>query len=180
MTFLDEQEVGPCGHLARRKGILLSVYASCLSHEVPRQLAFSVHKMKNDKNSRQLTIKLPGSFSLESEISDAQHTNIMNFTQIRCGNDSINEECLCLPHVSWQSWNMKERIFKVQDKNKKAWYVILVVNDDEKILKFLEALRNECVDAACVDKVLEYGIGKEVPDGVWQSILRRYALYQKQ
>ncbi len=42
-TFLDEQGVRPCGHSARDKGILMTVYTSSLSKEVPRRLAFSVH-----------------------------------------------------------------------------------------------------------------------------------------
>ena len=51
MTFLDEQGVGPCGHSARDKGILLKVYASCLSHQVPRQLAFSYCGSRNDTHA---------------------------------------------------------------------------------------------------------------------------------
>ena len=43
MAFLDEQGVGPCGHVAKEKGILIKVYTSCLVDEVPAELAFSTY-----------------------------------------------------------------------------------------------------------------------------------------
>ena len=92
MTFLDEQEVGPCGHSAREKGILINVYASCLSHQVPRQLASSVHGRYNDKNTGELwSLKLFDSIKLESKIADGQHVRGINSTIVRCGQDSIQD-----------------------------------------------------------------------------------------
>ena len=35
MEFMDEQGVGPCGHAAQEKGILIQVLTSCLSNEIP-------------------------------------------------------------------------------------------------------------------------------------------------
>ena len=40
MAFMDEQGVGPCGHVAKEKGILVKVFASCLANEIPAELAF--------------------------------------------------------------------------------------------------------------------------------------------
>ena len=50
MEFMDEQGVGPCGHAAKDKGILVKVYASGLSNEIPMEFAFSTHCANNDKN----------------------------------------------------------------------------------------------------------------------------------
>ena len=52
MSFLDEQKVGPCGHSAKDKQILIKVFSSCLSSQVPRKLSFSIHGCKNDKKHR--------------------------------------------------------------------------------------------------------------------------------
>ena len=51
MAFMDEQGVGPCGHVAKEKRILLKVYASCLASEIPAELAFSTHCITNDTNT---------------------------------------------------------------------------------------------------------------------------------
>ncbi len=46
--------------------------------------------------------------------------------------------------------------------------MVLVVDDDEKVLNFLEALQSGDVDAA------NYGEIRQVPEDVWESILQRY------
>ena len=51
MAFMVERRVKPCGHSARDKALLVAITASCLSHQVPRQFAISVHGCKNDKNT---------------------------------------------------------------------------------------------------------------------------------
>ena len=44
MVFLDEQGVGPCGHVAKEKGILItSILLLVLPTEIPAELAFSTH-----------------------------------------------------------------------------------------------------------------------------------------
>ena len=84
MTFLDEQGVGPCGHSARDKGILINVYASCLSHQVPRQLVFSVHTCRNDKNTGDLIFHNAWDcVSLQSKIADGQHMICISCTVYR-------------------------------------------------------------------------------------------------
>ncbi len=50
MAFMDNQDVGPCGHAAKEKGILVKVFASCPANEIPAELAFSTHCAQNDKN----------------------------------------------------------------------------------------------------------------------------------
>ena len=104
MTFLDEQGVGPCGHAAKDKGMLINVYASCLSHQIPRKLAFSVVGCKTDKESGFIISNLYSSVTLDvkNRIADSQYAKGMNFTNIMCGQESIDEECLCLPGATWK------------------------------------------------------------------------------
>ena len=56
MAFMDEQGVGPCGHVAKEKGILVKVFASCLANEIPAELAFSTHSGKNDTKTGRITV----------------------------------------------------------------------------------------------------------------------------
>ena len=51
MEFLDEQGVQPCGHKAREKGMIIKVYTSCQSYEIPTEYRYSVSGAFNDKNT---------------------------------------------------------------------------------------------------------------------------------
>ena len=51
MIFLDEQGVRPCGHSAKEMDILIKIFASCHSHQIPRQLDHSVYACRSDKNT---------------------------------------------------------------------------------------------------------------------------------
>ena len=76
IEFLDEQEVQPCGHKAREKGILVKVYASCLPSQIPTQYRYTVNAIDDD-----LT------YYTSKHLSDTQHTYGYNFTVIRCENN---------------------------------------------------------------------------------------------
>ncbi len=106
MVFMDEQDVGPCGHAAKEKGILVKVYTSCLANEIPAELASSTHCSKNDANTGRGSHnnKLRG-----KEIHDGQHTSGLNFTGIRCKSD-IDEPCTMAPGSTWQQWSTALRI----------------------------------------------------------------------
>ena len=181
MTFLDEQGVKPCGHSARDKGVYIKVFASCLSHQVPRQLAFSVHTCTNAENTGDLSFSLCSSISSHCMITNAQHTRGIDFTEVTCGRDSINEECLCLPQANWQTWREKERVQKVrgQDRGHRAWHVILVVDDEKSVVEFFDRLGGEQVNAKEYGRILKSGWGEDVPNEVMESLLNKYPLYQK-
>ena len=138
MTFLDEQGVGPCGHSARDKGILISVLASCLSHQVPRQLALSVHGCYNDKNTGDFIARTFTFVNIHSKVADAQHTRSINSTLVRCGQDSIQDECFCLPQANWQTWSARQRIHTVRIIGQNVWRMVMFVDDDESILRYFE------------------------------------------
>ena len=146
MTFLDEQGVGPCGHAAKDKGILMKVYSSCLSHEIPRQLADSAIGCENDEDTGDLIfIKMCSNISLYATITDAQHGRGINFTQVRCGQQSLHDQCLCSPEDDWKKWSSSERTYVIEDmdRGRKTWNVLLLVDDDETVLEFVEKTQGE-------------------------------------
>ena len=188
MTFLDEQGVGPCGHSARDKGILIKVAASCLSHEIPRQLAFSVHNSKNDKSTGFFSFtNLRKGIRLGSKIDEGQHVRGIDFTEVLCGCDFIAEECLCLPQATWQTWGVRKRIKKVRatDRGRKAWRVVLLLDNDETVIRFIEKTQGEesgkhTVNLKDYGEVLESGWGEDVPQDIVKSVLQqKFPLYRE-
>ena len=97
MTFLDEKGVGPCGHAAKHKRILINVYASCLSHQVPRKLAFSVVGCTNDKGTRNLHFShIPNADSQNTIYSHGLH-KCQVWTRVHRGRMSM------LPGATWKN-----------------------------------------------------------------------------
>ena len=176
MTFLDEQGVGPCGHSARVKGILLNVLASCMSHQVPRQLAFSVHGCFNDKNTGDLIASTFSRIHPESKIADAQHTKSINFTEVRCGQDSILKECLCLPQANWKTWSTKQRILTITGLG--IWRAVMFVDDDETIVNFLERVESGHMDLEDYGQVLKSGWGEGPTYEERAAVMKPYEIYQ--
>ena len=187
MTFLDQQGVGPCGHKARDKGILLKVFTSCLSHQIPRQLAHSVYGCKNDKNTGGMSFsKLHDCIKPNAEVADSQHVRGSDFTVVKCGQKSIDEECLCLPQADWHTWSASNRTYITRgtDKGRKVWHLILAVDDDNTILQFVEKTQGESRGTSNID-VQDYGIvlksgwGEGPTDEERKSALKKYDVYQE-
>lgn len=139
MIFLDRQGVRPCGHSATEKGILLKVYSSCMSHQVPRQLAHVAYGFDNNRTTGELSFSRKHGALQDAEIVTAQYAHGYDFTLVRCG-QSFEGPCWCLPQVNWQTWSSRSRIFIVSgtDKDSSVWHVVLVVDDDSLLLQFLE------------------------------------------
>ena len=184
MTFLDQQGVGPCGHKARDKGILLKVLTSCLSHQIPRQLAYSVHGCMNDTNTGYFCIiKRWDSINLKAEVADSQHVRGNDFTQVKCRQKSIDEECLCLPQADRHTWSARQRTFIVRtDKGRKVWHIIQAVDDDNTILQFLEKTKSRGtsnINNNDYGIVLKSGLGEGPTDEEKKSALKDYQVYQE-
>ena len=187
MTFLDEQGVGPCGHAAKDKGILINVHASCLSHQIPRKLAFSVVGCKTDKESGFIISNLYSSVTLDvkNRIADSQHARGMNFTNIMCGKESIDKECLCVPGATWKKWSERERIYIVTGmyEGEKAWNMVLLDDDDETTLQFIELTHGansgqHVVDGGKYGTIVGSGFGNGPTAKVFQSVMKTYEVYR--
>ena len=178
ITFMSEQGVGPCGHSANDKGILISPYASCLSYEVPRKLAFSLFSNKNH-SSGLWVIYTECCISLSSKIVQDQHGRGIEFSEVRCGRNFIAERCLCLPDASWQTWSARQRLCMVRFESsggRKGWYVVLIKDSDQTIIKTLQRGK---VDIEQDSEILASGWGDKVPEEALQSVLKKYQVYQE-
>ena len=172
MEFIDEQEVGPCGHVAKEKGILVKVFASCLSNEIPMELAFSTHCAQNDKNLGSLSYTI----GLRSkEIHEGQHLSGQDFTCVRC-NNKINEPCTMAPGSTWQRWSTAERLFIVRgkDRGQPAWHYVLLVDDEDTITAFHKKTNKGSLDVANYGKVIKSGWGQDPPNDLREQMQRTY------
>ena len=167
MAFLDEQGVGPCGHSAKDKGILIKIFTSCLSYQVPTRLAYSAYACRNDKNT--------GLFSMGDYISDVQNSTFEDFTMVRCGQAVIDSECLCLPQANWQTWSVRRRIVKVHDTTSNMWILLLLVDDDETMIQFRDSESVSCDDYG---QILKVGHGQEPSREDYESVTSNYPLYR--
>ncbi len=129
MKFLDKKEIGPCGHVAKEKKILIKVLASCKADEIPVERTFSIHCAKNDKNSGQLL----WSNLTAVKIYDSQHPQGFDFTQIRCKND-IDQPCTMGPGSTWEVWGYNVVLLRNTDKGRPVWHYAMIEDDRAKVL----------------------------------------------
>ena len=178
MAFLDEQGVGPCGHMAKEKGILIKVFASCLANEIPAELAFSTHSVKNDKNTGLIFTdinRLRG-----DEIHDGQHPSILDFSQVRCKN-TVDQPCTMAPGSTWERWCAQERILTIQGKvnSEPVWCYLWIVDDDSTIKKFAKQTQGEDAGLFTLD-MNDYGVtlgsgwGEEPPEDTQKWMEKEY------
>ncbi len=168
MKFMDEHGVGPCGHTAKRKGILVKVLASCQANEIPAELAYSTRCAKNDKNTGTVC------YFLDEEIHDGQHTSGLDFTRVLC-KSKIDEPCTMTPGSTWQQWSVRSRVWLVRDPNGglPAWCYVLLVDDEETIREF-QKFKTESIDVADYGQILKCGWGQDPPEGIHKWIEEQY------
>ena len=167
-AFLDEQGVQPCGHSVRDKGILIKVFTSCQSNEVPYRHMYSIRANGNDKNTSKGFIKKSG-----FEVAHAQHIQWIDSTNTRCKNKSIDEPCTLKPGYTWYKLSASERIRLVRGKNgdRPAWHYVLLVDDQDTIDRFKELTTGgnagkHKINVADYGQVLKSGWGEEPPNEV--------------
>ena len=173
MTFLDEQGVEPCGHSARDKGILVVVSTSCLSYQVPRKMAYSVHGIKNDKNTGLCIVQGTPDIT-PYPITDSQHSISENFTMVRCGARDITAKCQCLPGANWKAWSVLNRVMTITDSQQ--WMLFLVVDDDETIAQLKDTQFANCENYG---EVLMTGKGERPTKEEFHAATEKYTVYQK-
>jgi hypothetical protein len=172
-VFLDEQGVQPCGHSARDKGILIKVFASCQSNQVPYCLLCSIRCAANDKNNGAFYIRRVDGF----EVAQAQFTKSVDSTDIRCKNKFIVELCTLKPGDTWHKQSASDRIFMIRgnDGGRQTWRYVLVVDDQDTIDKFKELTQGENAGKHTTNmndfgQVLKSGWGEEPPNDVKEWI----------
>ena len=95
MEFLDEQGVQPCGHKARDKGILIKVFASCKSNEIPTEYYFCVGGIENDEGTGVMVLKT------SKQLLETQTTDCIDSSHLTCDSKTIDEPCTLPPDLTW-------------------------------------------------------------------------------
>ena len=102
MEFLDEQGVQPCGHKAREKGMVIKIFVSCKSYEIPTEYCFFVDGMGNDKNTGVMVY-------LKAEpFLKTQTTGHIDSSELRCASQTIDEPCTIPPNLTWMRTGRKK------------------------------------------------------------------------
>jgi hypothetical protein len=168
--FLDDVGVQPCGHSARKENILLSMYASCKSHQIPHTLLYSARGQVNEEESGQLYHKWSG-----YEVEQGQHTSHINSTVIKCKEGaSFADPCLIANDFTWDKWRENQRIHLVtgEQNGKKAWYYVFL-HDDEAMQEQFEAAIGGTINFADYGTVFKSGWGEDPPEKLRRAIERR-------
>ena len=172
MTFMDEQGVGPCGHVAKEMGFLVKVYSSSLANEIPAELAFSTNCAKNNASTGILFYAID---FRSKEIHDGQHPSGLDFTRVRCRN-KIDQPCTMAPGSTWDQWSTAERIFLVrgEDRGRPAWHYVKVEDNEDTRKAFFEAVASNNVNVKEFGEPIKCGWGKDSPEEVKKKILEEY------
>ena len=85
-----------------------------------------------------------------------------------------------MPQANWHTWSAKQRTYMVKGKVKgrKAWHLILAVDDDYTILQFLEKTALT-IDALDYGIILKSGWGEGPTDEEEKSAMKDYQVYQE-
>ena len=96
MASLDEQGVQPCGHKAREKGIVIKVFASCKSNEIPTEYRHSVSGTGNEKSTGTVFFNTP------KQLLETQTTDCIDSSELGCDSKTIDEPCTLPPGLTWR------------------------------------------------------------------------------
>ena len=175
MEFLDEQGVQPCGHKAREKGMIIKVYTSCQSYEIPTEYRYSVSGVRNDKNTG-VMVFCPG-----KQLLTTQETDCIDCSELHCGSKTIDEPCTLQPHHTWKkvSEGKRVRLVRGEDQGHPVWCYILL-EDDIDIQSNFEAHFEEgsmytgTIELTNYGKILESGWGENSPNDTKDKINKEY------
>ena len=172
-AFLDEEGVQPCGHSARDRGILIKLFTSCQSNEVPHQLVYSIRACNNDKNKGTFFVYVRPIVVSEAH---TQHVQLVNSTKLCCENKSIDEPCTLNPGYTWHKDDIRNRTFLVRGKkgDRPVWHYVQVVDDQDTIDKFREKVASGHVNVADYGQVLKPGWGEDPPNDIKEWMTKNY------
>ena len=170
MEFLDEQGVQPCGHRAREKGMLIKVYTSCKSNEIPTEYCYSMCGTDSDSNTGEI------SFWLAEQLLTTQTTDGIDSSWLHCKSKTIDQLCTLHSDYTWKTLREKERLFLVRgkDQGRYAWHYVLVVDDEDALCKFKEKLVSGTINVLNFGQVLYSGWGINPPDDLEDKIHKKY------
>ena len=168
MEYLDKCKVQPCGHSARAAKILLTIRASCRSHQIPHTLLHSARREGNDKNSGVSWSKYD-----KYEICPDQHTRGYTCSTITCKEGATFEDPCSLPHdYTWHKKSEGERVRLA--RGKQAWHYILLVDNEETMDMYNAKMKSDNINLDDYGKILKSGWGQDPSDEVQEWIKEKY------
>ena len=182
MTFMDEHGVGPCGHAAKEKDIIIKVYTSCQPEEIPTEFAFSTHCAVTNKKTGNMSYKVHLQSLLQSLLpyKYQQDPSGLDLTGIRCDND-IFQSCTVAEDSNWEKWSNGERIYMIKTKDQGIEVCCYIVVDNQKHDSFMDAMENGGMETMA--DVHDYGHiklsveGKNPPIEISKYIAKNYSRY---
>ena len=169
--FLDDVGVQPCGHSARKENILLSVCASCKSHQIPHTLLHSARVCGNDEDTGELYDQHCG-----YEVVRGQNTSWINNTRITCKKGaSYADPCLIANDFTWDKQRENERIRLVRGKveGRDAWHYVFLHDDEETEQLFEDKVRSGNVNIADYGHIFKSAWGQDPPEELKRALARR-------
>ena len=167
LDYLDERGVRPCGHSAKEKGILITVYASCQPQERAATNCFFVLAATDDPAVGTLC------YYTTMALNKSQHCYGARTTTVTC-KKSAEEACTLRPEFTWRKWREEERIYLVRgkDQGQAVWHYVLLDDDPEKTRELYQAAASGHYDLSDYGKVLKSGWGEDPPQEVKDEIFR--------
>ena len=169
--FMDEQGIAPCGHHAVEKGVLLKVFTSCKPNQRARVLGYSLNCMSVDKNSGIIT------YYTSKEIGQKQSSYGRDFTQMLCGK-TVDEQCTLDVSKTWLLESQAARVHLVRgkDRGRPAWHYVFLVDDEETIDKFREAVKSGNIDVANYGEIMFSGFGVDPPNEITEKVHKKFKI----
>ena len=96
MEFLDEQGVQPCGHKAREKGMIIKVFTSCKSNEIPTEYSYLGSGMLNGISTGKV------GFWISKTLLESQTIDTFDSSFLHCKSETIDEPCTLPPGLTWK------------------------------------------------------------------------------
>ena len=177
VKFLDKQGVRPCGHSAKKKGILLKVYTACVTGQDAAELCYAMQGMRL-KDDGYVYYQIP------KKLNSQQKTCGVNFTFNWCGRKE-EEGCIIAPDSTWSTAAavMRSRIFLLNSctPSHPAWYYVVLDDDPEKIRDFMHKTQKENVDKYKINMedygtILRSGLGTDPPQDAKDWMAEKYGL----
>lgn len=97
------------------------------------------------------------------------------YTRMLCGKNA-DEPCALDEAETWQTMMEADRVYLVkgEDKDRPAWYYVLLVDDEDTIVRFKDALNDDIINLENYGRILHSGFGKEPPNDVTYKLKKKY------
>ena len=139
-------------------------------------MAYSARGRGNDENTGKLYRKWDG-----YEVEQHQHICSFDNTTITCKEGlSFEDPCALLEDYTWHKKREMERIHLVrgEDKGRRAWYYLLVKNDEMVERFHAERKRDEFINLGHYGQILKSGYGENPPEEARAAIYEMYSVLQ--